>query len=122
MIDFTKPVKVYFNLRKKVFSVQQGGRVVAHVSSIDLYDVKFQVREAGRQRLLATKQKNVHAFVVGRALVPGGPALDLNFDFRVTYNPYKAATFTIAETGEPIYAATYAALRNKGKPSIMVRA
>ena len=122
MIDFTKPVKVYYNLRKRLFSVQQGGKVVAHVHSIDLYDVTFKVSEAGRQRVLATKQKNVHAYVVGRALVPGGPARDLDFDYRVSYNPYKAGTFVVAGTTQPVYNAVYAALRNEGKPSIMVRA
>lgn len=64
-------VKVYFNLHKHCFSVvslEKGdsyGKVVAHVSEIMLSEVKFKVSEAGRQRVLREKRKNVHAYCVG---------------------------------------------------------
>lgn len=41
------------------------GRVIAHAEKVYLSDVEFKVNEAGRQRVLKTGHKNVHAGVVG---------------------------------------------------------
>jgi hypothetical protein len=48
------------------------------------------VSEAGRQRVLRDRRKNVHAYIVGRVsdapgTLPGGR--------RVRYNPYETETF-----------------------------
>ena len=64
-------VFVYFNLHRKCFSVKalEGefkGRVVAHASHVNLIHCTFKVSEAGRQRVLREKRKNVHAGVVGQ--------------------------------------------------------
>ena len=56
-LDLTKPVKVYKNLHNGMFSVQQAGKVVAHVDTIDLVDVTFKVSESGRQRVLAERKR-----------------------------------------------------------------
>lgn len=64
-LTMAKPVKVYRNLHKNTYSITQEGRVVAHGADFTLRDCSFQVQEAGRQRVLRTKQKNVHAFVKG---------------------------------------------------------
>jgi hypothetical protein len=63
-------VDVYRNLRKKCWSIRamegrRKGRVVAHADSLHLYHCKFHVSEAGRQRVLREKKKNVHAWVSG---------------------------------------------------------
>jgi hypothetical protein len=63
-------VFVYFNLHRKCFSVKalEGalkGRVIIHASYVNLYNCAFKVSEAGRQRVLREKRKNVHAGVVG---------------------------------------------------------
>jgi hypothetical protein len=63
-------VFVYFNLHKKCFSVKalegvNKGKVVQHTDNIVLLLPKFKVSEAGRQRVLREKRKNVHAGVVG---------------------------------------------------------
>ena len=60
-------VEVYFNLHKHLFSVRsrQTGLVIAHESVVRLTDVTFRVSEAGRQRVLRERKKNVHAFVRG---------------------------------------------------------
>ena len=63
-------VFVYFNLHRKCYSIKSlsgvnKGRVVAHAEKVLLRDATFKVSEAGRQRVLRTKRKNVHAGVVG---------------------------------------------------------
>lgn len=90
-------VKVYFNLHKKCFSIQDAktGLVVAHADAVNLKDVSFKVSESGRQRVLREKKKNVHAFVVGSfngAII--GPEERLAY-----YNPYKTDMF-IGDNGE----------------------
>jgi len=112
-------VFVYYNLTKKCWSIKalegrSKGRVVAHADAVDLWDCKFKVSEAGRQRVLRTKQKNVHAGVEGTLVwmdgrntkagmindrfMPEWYAWRLavpNTDYRITYNPYVSPTFHI---------------------------
>jgi hypothetical protein len=90
-------VRVYFNLHKKLLSVQTkvngSWKVIKHVFNINLTDVKFKVSEGGRQRVLREKRKNVHAFIEG-------VEVDQPIDQRaqnVTYNPYKYEKFTTGE-------------------------
>jgi len=90
-------VRVYFNLHKKLLSVQTkvNGRwkVIKHTDSISLADVKFKVSEAGRQRVLREKRKNVHAFIEGMEIAE----LTEQIAQKVTYNPYKYEKFTNGE-------------------------
>lgn len=95
-------VFVYFNLRKKVFSIRamEGefkGLVVAHSKRVSLTDARFKVSEAGRQRVIREQRKNVHAGVVGRvceeSLIDG---------VEITYNPYLYSSFVHKASGEPI--------------------
>ena len=63
-------VFVYFNLHKKCLSVkalegESKGRVIAHADSVELVNATFKVSQAGRQRVLRERRKNVHAGVVG---------------------------------------------------------
>jgi hypothetical protein len=60
-------VKVYRNLRNGKWSVMDAKtrKVVAHATHLDLREVDFKVSQAGRDRVLKEKQKNVHAFAVG---------------------------------------------------------
>lgn len=84
-------VFVYRNLHKKCYSVKcwKTKKVIAHVEKISLIDAKFKVSEAGRQRVIKEKRKNVHAGVLGTisdvSLICQGT--------RVTYNPYKFNSF-----------------------------
>ena len=106
-INITKPVKVYYNLHKKCLSVQQNGIVQFHTEYIVLRDVEFKVSEAGRQRVLKEKRKNVHAFVIGHLSCPS--VID-DFGYKCVgyakYNPYKYSTF-INERGEQIHKADF---------------
>lgn len=90
-IDTAKPVKVYWNLHRDCYSIQQDGLVVAHAEQIDLRDVRFKVSEAGRQRVLRERKKNVHAFVIG--YLDDKPIR--YWDVKIIYNPYKYDTFRL---------------------------
>jgi len=86
-------VRVYRNLHRKCLSVQTkvpgaGWRLAAHVDAITLKRVTFSVSQMGRSRVLATRKKNVHAFVIGTV----APAAPIQGD-PVRYNPYEAAYF-----------------------------
>ena len=100
---------VYRNLHRQCWSVRLRGKVIDHVDSIILMRARFQVGEAGRQRVLREQRKNVHAFVVGDPITDqqakqcarefaeaGRPINHLGVQgWKVKYNPYKAADFFV---------------------------
>ena len=110
-------VEVYWNLRKNCYSVRdcKTGRVVEHTNSLWIRRPKFVVRQAGREKVLRDKQKNVHAFVRGEL---GHGTLFPNKEGSIaTYNPYKYSTFVDKKTEKVLYNAKYAMLEtvnNKG--------
>lgn len=61
----------------------------------------FKVSEAGRQRVIREKRKNVHASVYG--YFAGECEMDTSEMTEVTYNPYKLGSFIVKETGEEIH-------------------
>lgn len=114
-------VFVYFNLHKKCFSIRslegpERGRVIAHRHIVFLKDVVFKVSEAGRQRVLREKRKNVHAGVVGQWHFDLSEQ-DLSLMYRerlVRYNPYLYSSFVLCHEGTitPVYSASQAYLFN----------
>lgn len=79
------------------------GLVIAHANELRLERCLFKVSQAGRNRVLAEKRKNVHAGVVGYV----NPGLDCtDCTTMVSYNPYKAGHFFIKTTNEPVYHAS----------------
>lgn len=89
-LQLGETVKVYRNLHKKCFSVQdKTGHVVAHVQHLSLANVTFIIRGAGRRRVLETGRKNVHAFVKGTVVKP---SILRNYR-QLRYNPYQADCF-----------------------------
>lgn len=110
-------VKVYFNLHRHLFSVvalegASKGRVIAHRSLLRLANARFKVSEAGRQRVLREKRKNVHAFVVGELCETWVDPV--TFTTReATYNPYLYSTFVFKDSKEPIFSASCVWLENK---------
>ncbi len=91
-------VRTYWNLHKRCFSVQsrETRRVIAHLPSLFLTDVKFIVYEHARQRVLREKKKNVHAFVEGNTQERWINLQGFNIQ-PVFYNPYKMDSFQTAE-------------------------
>lgn len=105
-------VFVYRNLRKKCFSIKalegpNKGRVIARRHFVDLTDVTFKVSEAGRQRVLRTGQKNVHAGLVGQW--DDRLNEDILHSQVVRYNPRESGEFRL-EDGTPIKTAKRAEL------------
>ena len=104
-------VFVYFNLHKKCFSIKalegdRKGRVVAHSTTVLLEGCKFKVSEAGRQRVLREKRKNVHAGVTGTWI--NADRVESCYEFlsmvgrQVSYNPYKYDSFVIKATEQTV--------------------
>jgi len=102
-------VRVYRNLHTGNFSVQccKTGLVIARVASIELSNVRFIVRQAGRLKVLAEKRKNVHAFVVGTVTRNATAA-----SRQVSYNPYKMDSFCLVENAQPVITADFVRLAN----------
>lgn len=94
-IDLTKTVDVYRCLTKKgrVYSIKQGGKVVAHTTHIALRDCKFVIGKSGLERVRREGQKNVHAYIRGLVCTKGtfslGATDNKDLPAIVTYNPYK---------------------------------
>lgn len=133
-IDVDRPVQVYRNLRHGIkstplYSVMQDGKVKARLHRVILANAKFTVRESGRQRVLQTKRKNVHAFVVGRiansTYTPKGkPAGAFGTDendrnprglgVEIKYNPYLFGYFYYADGLGRVSAARGVLLNERG--------
>lgn len=109
-------VFVYFNLHKRLFSVRAAegenrGKVIAHSPTVYLANAVFKVSEAGRQRVLREKRKNVHAGVQG-VLLGLSDEKDTS-GVPVTYNPYRFNTFVFSGSMEPVFAADRVTLSDR---------
>jgi hypothetical protein len=114
-------VMVYWNLHKGLWSVKalegpDKGRVIARVDSVLLRDVPGKVSQAGRQRVLNERKKNVHAGLVGTWNVKRYSnqtdiecALEDIAD-RITYNPYRYESFVHAVDESRFEGSAYALL------------
>jgi hypothetical protein len=73
---------------------------------VRLCDVEFRVREAGRQRMLHEKRKNVHAFAVGRLVDYVHPSDTRSIEPMAGrgafYDPYRFPSFVDCETQAPV--------------------
>lgn len=113
-------VYVYFNIRRKLFSVKaleghHKGTVFLHVEEVFLHGVQFKVSESGRQRVLKEKRKNVHAGVVGHV---DCARVITDRDEQITYNPYRFSSFVKLPDETPVTAANHVRLSiedNKAK-------
>jgi hypothetical protein len=100
-------VRVYKNLHTGTLSMQtyikgKGWRVHSHPMRVMLKDAKFLVYEAGRQRVLKEKRKNVHAYIQG-TLQTKSPK---KYPNRARYNPYKYSTW-VGLGGEELTECSY---------------
>ena len=91
----TDRVRVYYNLHKKCFSIQdyKTGLVTKHTNQLNLSNALFVVRKSGNERVRSEGKKNVHAFVNG--IVNDKPSDTNSFhnSYRVRYNPYEMDYF-----------------------------
>ena len=105
-------VAIYKNLHKSMFSVvsregENYGKVIAHCDGAVLSNVTFTVSQAGRNRVLNERKKNVHAYVVGHIEAaknwqPFREGVDFvnqmdnestMFAEKICYNPYQRGSF-----------------------------
>lgn len=115
-------------MHKHCWSIRRGGKVIEHATDIYIKDAWFVVRESGRQKVIETGHKNVHAFVCSynvETLVEGmGDTLD-NFNSTVSYNPHKSKTFVDA-SGTPVLEARHVVMtrtlasENKIRPVVRI--
>ncbi|XAI96026.1 hypothetical protein [Microcystis phage Mwe-JY26] len=112
-------VRVFRNLTRRCYSIQArvngAWRTVAHAQSVLLTGARFHVSETGRQRVIRTGKKTVHAWVEGKlSAYNGKPRNGFEnhifmpedvppiFGKLVSYNPHRWASFFYRETDEPI--------------------
>lgn len=117
----------YRNLTKKCWSLKgdTSQRVEHRLKSATLKNCVFKVREGARQRVIKTRQKNVHAFVVGQLMTEGEEdrtgALDSSKARRASYNPYKNGYFFDKESGEELKEAKFVLLSVDGTISYIAQ-
>ncbi len=90
-LSLKQPVEVYRNLWRGGYSIRQGGKVVAHSDYVVLLDAVFHVSEAGRQRILRTGVRNVHAWARGKLIRCASTKQQM--DVRVRYSPRTSDCF-----------------------------
>lgn len=98
-------VFVYRNLHKNCWSARalegpNKGRVVWRGTYARLFNAQAKVSEAGRNRVLREKRKNVHAGIVG-VLKPvrGSSVLHAETWEAISYDPYVIGHFFSRESG-----------------------
>jgi hypothetical protein len=107
-------VFVYWDLHRKCFSVKslKTGRVLNYdaerkkipIQMIILSSCKFRVGQKGRQKVIETGHKNIHAGVVG-TVVSVGQSDSLDGLLQVRYNPRLFNTFVWVHNHRPVYKA-----------------
>ena len=104
-MEHLEQVRVYRNLTTGNWSIQtktpKGWRVRGHATSVELLDADCHVSKAGRARVLREKRKNVHAYIEGIIDLRNMSGFPYGDADRISYNPYRAGTFTTSD-GEPV--------------------
>lgn len=124
--------QVYRNLNNGSWSIRSSdsGLIVAHGQAVLLVNAEFKVSEAGRQRVIQEKRKNVHAHIEGEIELWDGEFFKSRTDIQdflcdvteefsdrmlehitpveVSYNPYRLPHFFNKETLDKVTQAAYA--------------
>lgn len=104
-------VRIYYNITRKCWSIRsmsgvRYNRLIGHAVSLQLVNCSFLVSQAGRERVLRERRKNVHAFVdgllAGQELDPPRWVKEIQ---RVRYNPYEMEQFAWVKDGQTIESA-----------------
>lgn len=102
-------VFVYYNIHKKTWSIKalegdNKNRVIGYANSLILTNCFPKISEAGRQRVLKEKVKNVHAGIVGileavdiHSTIKGFNGFEIlsipDNSIQIRYNPYEDGYF-----------------------------
>ena len=98
-------VQVYLNTHNDLYSIRDkaSGLVLGHATGVHLAKATYHVGNAGRQKVIETGQKNVHAWVEGGFIRALGWRSFFYDGFRVAvYNPLYHETFVDADTLAPV--------------------
>jgi hypothetical protein len=87
-----------------------GWRVVGHVDECVLAQVSFTVSEAGRQRVLRDRVKNVHAYVAGVLIAQMDDSIVA--PLRLGYDPYRHRSFVERESQRAIVCCSHLVVRD----------
>lgn len=104
--DDTLRVRVHLNLTRGCFVISDARtkRLIRYANDVTLRDVTFKVSEKQRQWTIAKQMRQVHAWAFGTlAAIDSGP--DITWHGVVTYNPFRAPTFTRPD-GTPVLEAS----------------
>lgn len=94
---------MYRNLHKKdQFSIRDNktGRVCGTGTEFVISNVTCVVREGGRQKVISSQSKNVHAFL--KSYYYGECDIDTSELDEIYYNPYTLDSFINRNTGEKL--------------------
>ena len=108
-------VEVYYNLNRKCLSVRlAGGRVIGYTERVALLNVRLVVGQRGREKVLATKHKNVHAYARGVITEWEESINTLDWGWQpVTYDPYLYTTFVVRGRGIPVNNSPYVRIEKR---------
>lgn len=101
---------------------KKGYRLHTYVTEAILTSVEAKVSEAGRQRVLKEKQKNVHAYLLCQSIYSfDTPVYDSDNLSEIHYNPYTQDSFTVEN--QPIETASIVTLtlKNNTPKAFLVR-
>jgi hypothetical protein len=106
---------VYYNIRRKIFSVRnlRNGLVREYIEKGCVYNCLFEVSQSGRARVLREQTKNIHAGILCDTWIMNDPRMKSLEAVQVTYNPYKYDTFVTVPDLRPIKGAQYVMLDSK---------
>lgn len=113
-------VEIYWNIRKKCYSVRRGGKVIDRGEDFLLRDVTFVVQPAGRERVLREGRKNVHAFLRGSLAPLSECRVKVGECESIGYNPYREGHWTAGLERREVSRADECLLTTRfGKPCVL---
>jgi len=94
---------IYRNLNKgNLFSVKYKGKVIDYLESAKIVNPEFSVSQAGRNRAVKSKSRNVHAYIICDDYQKLCKRANVNKLIRVSYNPFKYSNFYRMENSKLI--------------------
>ncbi|WP_066415308.1 hypothetical protein [Sutcliffiella cohnii] len=98
-------VDIYRNLHHGGYSIRCSRTkvVLARCDSVRIKDCEFRVSETGRQKVLATRRKSVHAYIKGIFIAADeSPEQHSDMSRVIYYNPYETEHFMDVTTGTTV--------------------